>query len=772
MRFVTIIAALASFTGAFAAEIIATPRVALVYSDHGDFRHRDDYDAKMAALGWKLDKFENKDFATLIDRLDQVDIILGSALFNYSNVQDFSQYRDALFAFVVRGGAVVLSDTNYSQHVEWLGKCAPELAVTTENCEELGTPNEWMDATHPLFNIPNTIRKLGTTWAHMTPAEGWEVISRCEDGKATGLFRSIGRGYVLLTNHWGYSPEMLENLYGCQQCCRAGVFPSLPDLTTLDLGDNTLPVSIRNVTEEPVNAKVAIEVREPRRMRTYAAETSVGAGQTVQAEITVPLTDRGRHILVTHLSREGRDFFTSSPVELTIPELISLQVVEPRYRGSVYLAAPAPQVTCRVKLHPFEEKLEDLRVAATLTQEGETLGEVSAEASGREFSLTIPAQFSRVGEATLRADLLQEGKEDPIAAATVAIPVIEQRSPQVFIDDDLATRVDGQPFFPIGVYHVGNEDLPKAKALGFNCHQAWGSSIEQARENLDAAQQNGLMVLLEMSPMLRGTYRPDDFGALIKAVEDHPALLTWYTVDEPSGGDQLEWCRGAYQIAQELDAHHPVYLVMCNPGSFDIFGTTTDILAVDPYPIPNSVVMVSDWMKRAQEAVAGIKPIWIIPQLHNWDAYKDKTKGRGPTPEEERNMVYQGLIWGAKGVIYYPWDDGPTGLIHDPVLMEAVGKINSELEMIGPRLLECRHEIVAQNEGDLAGLYAAVYRSGQDTYVIAANVLSEDRDYEVPVPGAPDGEMDVLFESRSATLAAGAIRDTFGPLEVHVYHAR
>lgn len=135
-------------------------------------------------------------------------------------------------------------------------------------------------------------------------------------------------------------------------------------------------------------------------------------------------------------------------------------------------------------------------------------------------------------------------------------------------------------------------------------------------------------------------------------------------------------------------------------------------------------------------------------------------------------MVYQGLIWGAKGVIYYPWDDGPTGLIHDPVLMEAVGKINSELAAIGPRLLECRHEIVAQNEGDLAGLYAAVYRSGQDTYVIAANVLSEDRDYEVPVPGAPDGEMDVLFESRSATLAAGAIRDTFGPLEVHVYHAR
>jgi len=208
---------------------------------------------------------------------------------------------------------------------------------------------------------------------------------------------------------------------------------------------------------------------------------------------------------------------------------------------------------------------------------------------------------------------------------------------------------------------------------------------------------------------------------------------------------------------------------MCSPGSFERFGTTTDILAVDPYPIPNSVTMVSNWMRVAQDAVQERRPIWIIPQLHNTAAYHDRNAGRYPTPEEERNMVYQGLIWGAKGVVYYPWDDTVTGLIHDPALLEAVGKINRELAVVGPETLLASRTVTAANDETNPNLYAAVFRGEKRTLVIAASVADEPQTMSVPVPGMPDSQLEVLFEDRQIACEAGVVRDHFAPLQVHVY---
>ena len=68
-------------------------RVALIYSDYGNYRHRDDYDGRVPPLGWSLAKFENTEFAELAGRLREFDIVIGSALYNYSNEQDFSKFK-------------------------------------------------------------------------------------------------------------------------------------------------------------------------------------------------------------------------------------------------------------------------------------------------------------------------------------------------------------------------------------------------------------------------------------------------------------------------------------------------------------------------------------------------------------------------------------------------------------------------------------------------------------------------------------------------------
>ena len=759
--------------GLQAAEVLGLPRVALIYSDYGDFRHRDDYDGRLADLGWRVEKFENRDLDKLVERLGEFDILLGSALFNYSNVQDFSRHADRLLSFMERGGAVVLTDANYNQHVDWLKSLGEGWSASSANPGKVGIPAGAWERDHPVFTVPNRIAAPGGTWTYLEPGEGWQVISRDDEGRATGLFRTHGRGYTLVTCFWSYSRGQLENLWGALRCHRAGLVAGAPDLSGLTLGDNRVRISARNITPEPLPFAVEITVTPPAgEPRRYTAEAQVAPEAATELELTVPLEQRGTHRIAASFRGARGEFFVTTWDGPDIPDLLTVDLLRPLYRQALYRGDPPQEIEYAARVHPWKENVETLSLGAKVELEGAdgpTTGPVRVaglDALQPSFRVIDPP-----GDAvTVRVDLMADGEEAPVQTRRVRVPVLAEKSPRVTIDETLATRVDGEPFFPIAIYHVGMEHLQRLLDLGFNSFQGWGSTIDGARTNLDEAQRLGLKVLLEMSTLLRGeTFRKDDLAQMVETFRDHPALLCWYTVDEPDGEMMLARCNEAREICMTLDPYHPVYLVMCSPGSFQRFGAATDILAVDPYPIPNSVTMVSSWMKTAQEAVQERRPIWLIPQLHNWSAYNNRKDGRGPTPTEERNMVYQGLIWGAKGVVYYPWDDTVTGLVYEPELMEAVGRINRELAVVGPETLLARRTLTAANDETHPGLYAASFSGAKRSLVIAASVSDEPGTFQVPAPGLPDGPVQVLFEDRSVTCEGGVIRDEFSPLAVHVY---
>lgn len=757
-----------------------TVRVALVHGSFGNFRHRDDYDATLKSLGWTLDKFENKDFGKLAAQLGNYDLVLGTALFNYSqNVTDFSLYREQLLSFVQRGGAVVLTDCNYPDHVNWLAKLGPDWAVGVNNCATTGTPNKWFDRTHPLFSAVAPVGGLGGTWMHMEPAAGWQVLARCDDDGATALLRSYGRGFVLLTSFWGYDPGQLRNIVATLQYTRAGVLPRLPALTALRLGDNALAVTFRNVTDQPLTVQATATATGPAgALRPVVSEATAAAGAEGVLPLTLPLPARGTYQVRLALGVKGGPEFPAAAAELTIPPLMAFRVLEPRYRGVVMAAAPPRRVKAEVTLHPYAEKLEGLLWTARLLRGTTLLGATAggplrlepASGVGRvEFSLPYKAGQ---GDCVLELALAQKAGGKALYTARHTIAVVPERSAQVFLDDDLNLRRDGKLFFPIAVYHVPLKDFAQVKALGFNTIQAWGTKPAQARENLDAAQQAGLQVILEGVTYAANTGNLEAMLPVLKSFEKHPALLSWYLTDEPSGAEKLAWCDRVYKYLQAVDPHHPVFMTSCSPTEFKRYAPVTDIFAVDPYPIPSGpVTTVSKWMEMAREATHGERPVWLIPQLLNWAAYDGHPeKGRYPTPDEERNMVYQGLVWGAKAIFYYPWDDGSTGLVKDATLREAVGRINAELAELGPRLLQCRYRLLARNEGEHKGLYAAAYRGEAETYIIAVNPGNQQAALTVPVPEAPGAGATVLFEGgRQVAVTAGAIRDTFAPLAVHVY---
>ena len=50
----------------------------------------------------------------------------------------------------------------------------------------------------------------------------------------------------------------------------------------------------------------------------------------------------------------------------------------------------------------------------------------------------------------------------------------------------------------------------------------------------------------------------------VEAFRYHPALLSWYTADEPGFGVDPAHLEKIYQFIRKLDPYHPVTVVFCN----------------------------------------------------------------------------------------------------------------------------------------------------------------------------------------------------------------
>ena len=743
----------------------APPSVAVIYSDHGDYRHRDEYDARLRDMGWSATKVENVDFADLVERLPEFDIILGTALFNYSHAQDFSEHRQELLAFISEGGALVLTDCSYVQHVQWLGGMGEGMAVGSEPTKEVSTPRGWWEEGHTLFTTPHRTSAPGSSWAQMVPREAWTVLSKSEEGGATTCLWEEQKGFIYLTTGWPLQEAPLRNLWTYLQFRRSGVIATLPDMSDLSLGRNTFTFRLSNLTDTERTVEVTLADEHPKGIATASETVVLPGGEEGRARLRLDVGARGKHTLTPIVMTDGRPAFAAEPVAVTIPDLLAVEVVRPRHRGSIYAAHPPASLLLRATVTP--DPGMDLGRLSVRARVASTRGEALVEdltTDATEIELPLPR---RLGDAV---DVVVEllGTE-PRATKRVRIPVIQPRAAQVFLDDAGATRLDGEPFFPIGIYHAGVNDYATLVEMGFNTVTAWGTTADGAVESLDAAEAHDLKVVLEMSAHLRGEYRPEGLTEVVDVARDHPALLCWYTVDEPAG-KQFDWCVDALHQIASTEPHHPVYLVSCNPGEFAHYAPATEVLAVDPYPIPHgSVSVVASWMKTAMAGMAPGQPVWLIPQLHNPVAYSDPTAGRGPTAEEERCMVYQGLIYGAKGVIYYPWDDGPNGLVHEPALMEAVPQINAELAQLGPMLLTSERTLIVDDPEDQPGLRATQFVIDEATYILATNTSAEALSGTLPCTGPAGRAVEVLFEGRSLTAGEGVLQDTFAPLAVHVY---
>ena len=244
-------------------------------------------------------------------------------------------------------------------------------------------------------------------------------------------------------------------------------------------------------------------------------------------------------------------------------------------------------------------------------------------------------------------------------------------------------RVSGRPFLPVGIYYAPAAKFAQLREMGFTVAHVWALPGNATSHTLDEAQRQGMRVVVELADAYRGTkpFLPTVREHVLK-FRSHAALLAWYLYDEPDPS-ALDRVQQGYALVRELDPDHPMITVHTSPEAGARFAPYTDIFAVDPYPVPNlPLSVVWSHVSGSRVVVGPRKPVWAVIQAFAQSG--PRRPSRYPTPVELRNTVYQAIVAGATGIMYfsYAWEGNLED--RDPALWAALGPINRELELSPP----------------------------------------------------------------------------------------
>ena len=132
---------------------------------------------------------------------------------------------------------------------------------------------------------------------------------------------------------------------------------------------------------------------------------------------------------------------------------------------------------------------------------------------------------------------------------------------------------------------------------------------------------------------------------------DIPNILCWHTADETDGQVDENLLRN--RLYHEIDPGRFTWLNVINAVSAN--KNAADILATDPYPIPNAkVTMVANHADRLKQNTEGRPGVASWLWIQNFGGEGSWT--RPPTPEEVRAMAMLALNHGMSGIGYFNYE--------------------------------------------------------------------------------------------------------------------
>jgi hypothetical protein len=346
------------------------------------------------------------------------------------------------------------------------------------------------------------------------------------------------------------------------------------------------------------------------------------------------------------------------------------------------------------------------------------------------------------------------------------------------------------------------------------------AQIAQVKTVFDAAAAKGFHCWLQLGEVANLPTTPNSTNEqlltkIANALKDHVALGVYKGVDEPANPNRPSPVPAAglvraYQKLKALDPNHPVVITQAPLGtaaSLTPYRPAFDITGADVYPVSyppgvhtdlaNKDISVVGDVTRKMDTAAGPKPVWMTLQIA-WSGVIQNQQHPGnvprfPTLHEERFMIYQAIVAGARGLVFYGGDfttvmrprDANLGwnwffwqtVLH-PLLIELTSP------SVGPALVapDAPNQVITSaNDVDVL-----TRRDGQTLYVIAVR-RSPTTTNKVSFGGLPASisRGEVMFEYvqrplsppveptkqafRLITVANGGFQDWFGPHDSRVY---
>lgn len=405
------------------------------------------------------------------------------------------------------------------------------------------------------------------------------------------------------------------------------------------------------------------------------------------------------------------------------------------YRGLV----SEGQVRIAVALELFQEDFPDLGALEWRF--------FRRDAEGRMFAIETEVFTRDQAEASFDASSLAEGKHTIVftladetgaevgRAETVIEKVATLPKLRVMFDQHGRTLVDGEKFFPLGMYWANpltEEDLDLYAKGPFNSIMPY---VRINRETLDRCQARGLKCCCN--------FIHDSLGesgqrarALIAELKGHPAFLAWYVNDEKTAAE-IPFLTRRYDMLLENDPDHPTWAVEDKPDEVRLFMKTFDVIGTDPYPLGRRPLsMAADWARRTRRSVFGMRPMWMVPQAFDPAAYSYlRRKGRAnlaPTAEQISAMTWMTIAEGANGIFLYSFHDLKKEVnVPFAESWRDVCTAAEEVRQAIPILLMDPAPVPAPAP---YGVSVRAWRDEATVYVLAVNATDEEKTF-APFPG-------------------------------------
>jgi len=395
--------------------------------------------------------------------------------------------------------------------------------------------------------------------------------------------------------------------------------------------------------------------------------------------------------------------------------------------------------------------------------------------------VAIPLGKIRPGDHDVELSL-KDG-DGALHSATTRLSLAPKRQRCVVIDRfRRLLLVDGKPFLPfLALFSRPRrmamepylESLRKLGSYGYNgpirSFQAGEASLADTRRILDVAHNSGLKVVY-WHGVGNCTGADQWISALaerIDALRDHPAVLAWYMIDEPSASRSRrmwpqEKLEKLYQATKQHDPYRPAFINYGGDWRPEN-ARSSDFCSLDRYPfgrldstegvqlIAEQTQQMSEDAKRNGQVVA----FWL---QGSWGF----GKVREPTPAEQVCQTYLAVIHGCRAVFYWCTPVYPG-------LRDAIRQLSKEMQMLLPAL--SGEDKTAMALADTSAVHLAMFDAHGRRYLIAANTTNGPVECTFYLADRPRhaGNVEVMFENRTLECRQGAWHDRFPPLARHVY---